>query len=108
MEIRQILMVALFMFAAMIMKSAMPGQMPVEVTSIAKSTDARDHAQSSKMVTALAPTSGLLLVSEDTSPTVSANSPLRNRGFEIAPVPGSLIALVVAAMGLVSVARRPL
>lgn len=107
MEVRQILMVATFMFAAAIMKSAMPGQITVDVISSSVVAEGSEHVLSPKILTALAPAADLLLIHEDKPPKDNANSPLQQRGFEATPIPGSLIALVVAAMGLVSVARRP-
>lgn len=107
MEIRQILMVATFMFAAAIMKSAMPGQMPAEALSSRAIDEGSDQVLSPKIITALAPAADLLLINEDKPPKAGSSSSLQKIGFESAPIPGSLIALVVAAMGLVSVARRP-
>ncbi len=108
MEIRQILMVALFMFAAAIMKSAMPGQMPVEVSNN-KNADENGQIDSAPMLTALAPATDLVLTrkSNPVPTSITPNATLHGSGFETSPIPGSFIALVVAAMALVSVARRP-
>ncbi len=109
MEIRQIVTVALFMFAAAIMKNAMPGQLftseSVDTLVVGESSAGENPARPE--ILAAVPKELL----DQANGLISKQKPELSESpkpaTETVPVPGSLIALVVAALGLVSVARRP-
>ncbi|MCB1756355.1 MAG: hypothetical protein KDJ38_12580 [Gammaproteobacteria bacterium] len=103
MEVRQLLTVAIFMLAAVVMKSALPeslqshdqggGQQAVNYQQTVALVPANVFQD---MSLSQLPSSVSQVASADTA--AEAGNPV--------PIPGSMIALVVAALSLVSVARR--
>lgn len=106
MEFRQILTVALFMMAAAIMKNAVPG--PVDPVSEQSMSHEESVSGNSEMLVAAIVPDNLLLqaTSEAGTEARQLNSEHEGQLNGNVPVPGSIIALVVAALSLVSVARR--
>ncbi len=116
MEFRQLLTVALFMFAAAIMKSTMSGQLlnnnelsSQSLASVEAQVDTKSYESPSIETLAAVPFE-LITRTKEMYKIVSPEN--KNAALEEValiqpiPIPGSMIAIVVAALGLVSVARR--
>ena len=101
MEFRQILTVILFMVTAALMKNSLSDQLVVtEVTAV----ESEVTQSSANEMLAIAPSE--LLPLKLGSASLQQEAVSYTSGEPVDAVPGSLVALVVAALSLVSVARR--
>ena len=98
MKFRQIMTVLLFMIAAVVMKNAFSDQ------TIVNGAEGQLIPVSSEneFLAVLSPD----FLWRDTSATIAKPQAVSNLSTESASIPGSMIALVVTALSLVSVARR--
>lgn len=106
MEFRQILTVAIFMLAAAVMKSTFSDQLEPTQNSTAITQSTELSSLSGEMFTAIP----VELVAQNSFVTLipvrSAEPVQIESSVVINHIPGSLVAIVVAVLGLVSVARR--
>ena len=98
MKFRQIMTVLLFMVAAVVMKNALPDQTFTEGTPSVLAADSTEI----ELFAVLSPD----FLWSDSKSTIAKPQAVSNLSPERASIPGSMIALVVTALSLVSVARR--